>query len=692
MAAPVPILQPDFKTIVLSLHSVSVAVPTVAGKTFGQRVQEEINRIDPIMKDATLYVKAYYLDLFERHELEGRGLQNASIWQDKLMHATQNNIPYNCDLFPLSEDFFRNVLRIMNTWDNRGRPPTQANADQQALLLAFYNREFRDGIHDQRYVNGNKPSGLNLSNILANAGTTFMTGILTNIRQHWDKHIKQVLRIAFQHQMAISQAANGYSPKELLRRLFDAFVWTGPYVGGVYTQPWNPALVPVMPVGSAPAAVPLACLGLLWDLTVYLRPPTAAFAGRTFEEYLQESPSHFHHGMFRSQKIVECTDEAMKVATSIMTDCIVNSYTFESQDVVRLFREHNAIPLHGTPTGEIVLHINNYKQWAWAGLFNLDIINKGHAHYSFDFTFSTNGISASFRLVRNGHVSRGAPPGTIRTAALAVHNQPIEHLETLSPARLQALQAAGLEWVGGDPGMRDVINAAVPAAVRHGGVGGGHNLKSHSRLTREQIHVESKEKKYEHIRNKASKVPHAHPTRPPPHQITIKGLLESLSNHNSKTVHKRRFLLYVKAKIRAMRALSHPDFYGNLMYRKLRRNAKINRNRCLQRYAALFSRKHGNCHNTAIAMGAWGKTGHDRHLAGLRPNPGKAPIRALVRAGFQVFWVNENNTSQVCFQCKDPGLLARAEKFRRRWEPNPKNFGKPKRLVHGLLKCRTCNT
>jgi hypothetical protein len=692
MAAPAPIIsQPEFKTIVLSLHSVSIALPDANGRTFQTHVQEVLERLDPIMKDATLFMKAYYLDLLEKHEAERRDLENSDNWLDKFHHALVNNIPYRCDLFPLNEHFFRNVLRVMNRYDTRGRPPSQADAAEQGLLLTFYDREFRDGIHDQRYVGGLKPSAVNLSNILNNAGTTFVTSILTNIKQHWDKHIKQVLRIAFHNHLANSQAINGYSSKELLRRLYAAFIWTGPYVGGVHTEPWNPALVPVMPVGSAPADVPLFCLPLLWDLTVYLRPPTANFTDRTLEAYLEASPSHFHHGLFRAQKIVECTGEAMHAATSISTDCIVNYFTFETADMVTLFREHIAHPLAGWTTTDIIHHINAHKPWAWGGLFDLAKINKGHTNYTFDYAWSTNGISANFRLIRNGLVARGRLP-VVQTQALPVHNQPIEHLEALSPARLTALQIAGYEMVGCDPGMRDMLHMAVPADVLHGGIGGGHNLKSHSRLTREQLNVESKEKKYEDIRNRASKVPHAHPTRGLPHQITIKGLLESLSNHNSKSVHKRRFLLYCKAKIRAMRALSHPNFYGNLMYRKLRRNGKINRQRCFQRYAAKFSREHGDCHTTAIAIGAWGKSGHDRHHVGLRANPGCAPIRALVRAGYKVFWVNENNTSQVCYNCKDPALQARAQKFRRRWEPNPKNFGKPMRLVHGLLKCTTCNT
>jgi transposase len=65
------------------------------------------------------------------------------------------------------------------------------------------------------------------------------------------------------------------------------------------------------------------------------------------------------------------------------------------------------------------------------------------------------------------------------------------------------------------------------------------------------------------------------------------------------------------------------------------------------------------------------------------PTKGKSLRELLRKYGYEVYLVNEYNTSKKCSLCHND-----CEKFMER--ENPKPYREGKILVHGLLKCKTC--
>ena len=139
-----------------------------------------------------------------------------------------------------------------------------------------------------------------------------------------------------------------------------------------------------------------------------------------------------------------------------------------------------------------------------------------------------------------------------------------------------------------------------------------------------------------------------------------------------------QFKEYCSAKLKANHALE--SLYKGRLFRKLKLNFYLNRQRSEQRMIENFKRKFGD-----DCLLAWGNYERRRGFRGKESTPGRHLRDVFRRNGFSVLLVDEHKTSRMCFNCKE----GRCEKFMTRPDPRPFKRGKD-RLVHGLLKCTTC--
>uniref|UniRef100_A0A7S0YNM6 Cas12f1-like TNB domain-containing protein n=1 Tax=Polytomella parva TaxID=51329 RepID=A0A7S0YNM6_9CHLO len=104
----------------------------------------------------------------------------------------------------------------------------------------------------------------------------------------------------------------------------------------------------------------------------------------------------------------------------------------------------------------------------------------------------------------------------------------------------------------------------------------------------------------------------------------------------------------------------------------------------LENFAKIF----GERDSVVIGIGDWEQKKHRKFK---EPTKGKGFRNLLKKKGYQVYLVDEFQTSCQCSSCQDDS--AKCEKFRMRLDPNTKKLPEKRhlRLVHGLLRCSSCS-
>ena len=162
--------------------------------------------------------------------------------------------------------------------------------------------------------------------------------------------------------------------------------------------------------------------------------------------------------------------------------------------------------------------------------------------------------------------------------------------------------------------------------------------------------------------------------------LTVKDIEQELSNCNSKSSDYTTFADYVKYKKQTEEECR--AVYENKQFRQSRWRKHILKQKSESKMINNFKKKFGGPNKTIIAIGDWFQRPRIKYK---EPTIGKGMRDIFRRNGYSVYLVDEYKTSCTCYQCEGYN-----KKFLRREDPRPKKEGK-KRLVHGLLRCTTCN-
>ena len=196
------------------------------------------------------------------------------------------------------------------------------------------------------------------------------------------------------------------------------------------------------------------------------------------------------------------------------------------------------------------------------------------------------------------------------------------------------------------------------------------------RYTNDQRRVETRLKKYKKIREKEKKTTKINGE-------TVEKLESELSKHNSKTCDYDRFVEYLRIKNQLNSSLF--DYYSQQLFRKLKFNAFINRQKSESQMINRFREKYGPPSEVLIAFGDH-KQGHQMKYHEPTKDIG---MRNLFRKnGYKVYLIDEFRTSSRCYKCG-----CKNEKFLYRNNPRPWRKNEVVK-IHGLLRCQSvkCRT
>ena len=183
------------------------------------------------------------------------------------------------------------------------------------------------------------------------------------------------------------------------------------------------------------------------------------------------------------------------------------------------------------------------------------------------------------------------------------------------------------------------------------------------RYTQGQRRLEMRSAKYNHIIDSINKSTIID-------KRSVKEMETHLSQWSSKTVDWDKFSEYLKEK-NALNYILQPH-YEQRLFRKLRLNRFINRQKSETKMLKNFSNKFGTPEETIYVMGDYDKGGH--HMKGLEPVICKKFRRLFRVAGYETYLINEFRTSKLCNGCHNE------------LEPFLEKRGK---ICNGLLRCQS---
>jgi hypothetical protein len=157
---------------------------------------------------------------------------------------------------------------------------------------------------------------------------------------------------------------------------------------------------------------------------------------------------------------------------------------------------------------------------------------------------------------------------------------------------------------------------------------------------------------------------------------TIKEIESELSEYNSKTCDFDEFIDYLKIKNKINRCLF--EQYQKKIYRKLKWNRFINTQKSESKMLQNFEKRYVSPKLTNVIIGDYDKPNHPK---GKEPCITKRLKKLLKLFGYNVYLINEYNTSKLCNKCH-----CEVENFLERPSKKPKSHDKNV-LVWGLVCC-----
>ncbi|VBB18724.1 hypothetical protein YASMINEVIRUS_1256 [Yasminevirus sp. GU-2018] len=315
------------------------------------------------------------------------------------------------------------------------------------------------------------------------------------------------------------------------------------------------------------------------------------------------------------------------------------------------------------------MNINDQKECLWKTYFKLGKRTFRKTNYVFNGSILTDGFTACVCFELKDDNSKNKKSGSSKVC-LSEDSDSTQYVTELSDEDKLKLQSKTL--VGIDPGWSDIIfctNGKTEIVEKSNG------KKVHKtetfRFSRQQRRKELKTKRYRDILESDK-------TETVVKGCTVKKAESILSQFNSSSCDYDRCKEYIRVKNRINFELK--EYYQKEIHRKLRWYSYLNKMRSDSNMINRFRDKFGSPEDVVILMGDFSKT---EVLKGSEPVKGKSVRKLFKDAGYELYLVNEYNTSKKMYETGDD-----LEKFRKRESVRPYKKGTIN-LVHGLLRIKS---
>ena len=519
--------------------------------------------------------------------------------------------------------------------ETRGRPPT--TTDLKNDLTNFYNLHFRSLISttDQDLE---KLTYTNMNQILEYMSEEILTMYENNIKQHYVEYIERYVNVIWnkEEKKAIINSSTTLSSKEKEKQIRDL-------CGELRTVKTDILDICEDKLKSKP------CYHRWINEQLSLIIPEKDIFDENLYYDLQCHPFDYLPCMIRMMKTIEKPKLFIYNVFPMRTEIIPKHIRIDTKSVVELLIRKE----HGTQESYLQHGALKERQdQIWNLFFK---INRKCFHkpgYKFHHMIETDGVSCTISLIREDLVGKFKPKQPKKVPELYLDQAP--NLEQFKKRKI----------IGFDPGKDDLVY----------GTDGDTREATTFRYSQDQRRKESRTKRFSKIILEFKK------------QVILgKTVIEhetELSQYNRKTLNIAVYSEYIRKKVEINKILS--DFYKKYIFRKLKLNGYINRQKSEQKMINNIRKIFGEPQEVVLCIGDWCQRKHSKFK---EPTIGIGMRKVFRRNGYDIYLIDEDYTSSRCLECKG----GQCEKFLTRESPRPYRKGNFN-LVHGLLKCKTCKT
>jgi transposase len=549
-------------------------------------------------------------------------VQHASHWI-KLYILHLKSI--NQELPQLDQKFIMCIFKTICTKaTNMGRPPNEATKELMKTLETFHLTHYKPLMHNEViHLNSD------YENMLKYIADSMVTCFETNIKQHFVEYVERFVNIVMDKKATITTLASKEEKRAFASDL----------------RRYKTLLLSNTRQGLPPQLLPHAAHIV----------PQRTFKKSSVAYDIKCSPQDYFGSMFYMTQFVEEKGEAIYSLFPLRSGYIPRYVALDTCTIVKLLLP-KGIPGY-TKSG--LLKGGNMKENEdniWAACFKTEMRIFRKKNYKFDHRISTDGVGVSVLLIQREKKKKGGGGKDEQMKEPYLHEMDAKEMKTYQTKNK----------VGIDPNMDDIIFCS--------GKNQEENMQ-HFRYTRNQRKVETKTKKYRKIQEKLKM----------DEVVDGKSVEEwqtTLSVFNKKTLNFDAFSDYVRANNEVSQKVS--NFYQQKIFRKLKWNGYINRQKTEGRMIRRFRSIYGAPTTTDIYIGDWEQIKHRKFK---EPSIGKGIRKLFRKAGYRVTLVDEFRTSCMCYNCQSEE--GRCQTFRRC--PNPKPWKAEETTTrHGLLMCQTC--
>ena len=346
----------------------------------------------------------------------------------------------------------------------------------------------------------------------------------------------------------------------------------------------------------------------------------------------------------------------------LKTSFIPGHITIDTSCLISIFNKKG--------NAECFKNINKYKDEIWNKYFKMNLRAFKKKGYEFNYIMKTDGISCSLIFVKKGHKNK-------KGKSVQSKKEKKENAEKINELNNRYIEDQknikeilnNKKIVTIDPNYSDLIYSI-------------DNEGNKFRYTRDQRRLETRTKKYAKIVKKINdKEEIKFKINNKEINATITEIQNELAKYNSKTCDLKKFLEYVKK--RNASEIMIREHYKQKIFRKLKMNKYINTQKSESKMVKNFKNKYGEPNETVIMYGDY--DGKDNIIKRKEPIVTKNLKRALRREGYEVYLINEYNTSALCHKCEH-----KTETFKERKSEKPKKKDEMEE-VWGLLRCSNLN-
>jgi hypothetical protein len=583
-----------------------------------QRINDITIRTNKIVIHSYQFLKLYFLHLYENNQL-----------------FPTIDKEYICDIFK--------VITVRKC--NSGGYTDKNMPEQLRTLTNFYKNNYSLTITNNEILYYDK-----LPYILAYEAIDMITNINNNIQEHFIDHLNKYVNIIFDVKSKRDEITKNNKDKnirkELHKQLYEEInkvkkdlITFGNFTSDVKYHEW------------------------IKNEKCKIFPNKTEFEENNIYYELKSNTQYFLYGMFyvcnqlEQINIIRIKNDEKQIRLfnilPLRTNIIPKNICIDTCGLIQnLMNEDD----YDTDLLKTYKKQNKYFE-LWNKYFKLNkrVFKKGKL-YKFNYMIRTDGISCCILFVSVD--KNGKPLSKTWQNKKCCQEENINYIEKVNVEEIK-----NKKIICCDPGCSDLLYC---------GYKNKDNKLETFRYTQNQRRLETKIKKYSHIKDKINKETKIE-------DKSIKEIETTLSILNSKTCIFNEFKNYCIEKNKINYNLYY--HYEQSFFRKFKLNAFTNKQKSENKMIKNFQNEYGNPTDTIFVIGDWDKG--DYNMKGKEPTICKKFRRIFKNAGYRTYLINEYKTSKLCNCCNEE-----LEKFLEKPSKKPKNKGKLE-LCHGLLRCQS---